>query len=181
MIKEIAAPRLDVRAFAQSAGSLAGRERLARFPRIMDASQQGAPDGWVQWAAQGELRSDELGHPQYWLHLEADTRVTQVCQRCLDTMQVHLQVDRWFRFVADEGSATQQDETSEEDLLVLAQDFDLHELVEDELLLELPYIARHDACPAQPKMSMSDPDFVAEPERANPFSALASLKSANNR
>jgi uncharacterized protein len=92
-------------------------------------------------------------------------------------MLVHLHVERWFRFVEDEAIALVQDETSEEDLLVLAPDFDLHALIEDELLLELPYIARHEACPSQPKMSATDPAFTAEPERPNPFAALANLKS----
>ena len=177
MINESVAPRLDVRALAQSAGSLSGAERLSRFPRIVEASLGLAPDEMVRWAAHGETRPDQLGQPQYWLHLEADARVPQTCQRCLEGMQVHLQVDRWFRFVSDEASAMAQDETCEEEILVLAHDFDLHELVEDELLLELPYIARHDSCPAQPKMVLADPDFVAEPERPNPFAALAALRT----
>ena len=87
-------------------------------------------------------------------------------------------LDGRFSFsIPDEASAMAQDETCEEEILVLAHDFDLHELVEDELLLELPYIARHDSCPAQPKMVLADPDFVAEPERPNPFAALAALRT----
>ena len=177
MIKETVAPRLDVRLFAQSGGRLSGSERLDRFPRIVEAALPVAPDLMVRWSAQGETRPDQVGEPQFWLHLDADAQVPQTCQRCLDAMQVHLQVDRWFRFVPDEASATEQYETCEEEVLVLAQDFDLHELVEDELLLELPYIARHETCPVQPKMAMSDPGFAAEPERPNPFAALASLKT----
>ena len=177
MDKEIAAPRLDVSAFAQSAGSLAGSERLASFPRIMDASDGTAPDTLVQWAVRGETRHGLPGQPQSWLHLDADARVPQECQRCLAPLQVHLRVERWFRFVDDEASALAQDETSEEDLLVLEPDFDLHALIEDELLLELPYVARHEACPTQPRMSATDPAFTAGPERPNPFAALAALKS----
>ncbi len=176
MTKELAAPRLDGRAFAQGAGNLSGWEPLARFPRIVDASAHEAPDGLVHWEARGEARQSAIGQPELWMHLDADARGPQVCQRCLGAMQVHLQVERWFRFVEDEASATAQDETCEEDLLVLDHDFDLHGLIEDELLLELPYIARHEACPTQPTMSVSDPAFVAEPVRPNPFAALASLK-----
>ncbi len=177
MVNEIAAPRLDARAFAQSAGNLAGSERLVRFPRIMDASDGTAPNAMVQWSVQGEIRHVPPGQAQPWLHLDADARIPQECQRCLSPMQVHLHVERWFRFVDDEASALAQDETSEEDLLVLEPDFDLHALIEDELLLELPYIAKHEACPTHPKMSATDPEFTAEPERPNPFAALASLKS----
>lgn len=180
MSQESCAPRLDVRAFAQSAGHLGGWLRLTRFPRIADAGPHGAPDETVQWAARGEIRSSAIGQPQIWLHLDANCHLPRVCQRCLDTMQVHLHVGRWFRFVEDEASAAAQDETSEEDLLVLEPEFDLHDLIEDELLLELPYIARHEVCPTEPTMAVADPQFVLDPERPNPFSALASLKSGTD-
>lgn len=176
MSKEIAAPRLDVRAFAQNAGSLSGWEQLVRFPRIVDACQQVAPDGMVQWAARGEARPGAIGQPELWLHLAADARVPQVCQRCLGAMQVHIKVERWFRFVEDEASAAAQDETSEEDLLVLDQEFDLHVLIEDELLLEMPYIARHGTCPIQSTLSVTNSELIADPVRPNPFAVLASLK-----
>lgn len=178
MTKETVAPRLDVRAFAHGAGNVSGSERLSRFARIVDASPSIAPDAMVRWAARGEVRGDQLGQPHLWLHLQADVHVPQTCQRCLEPMSLPLRVDRWFRFVADETSATEQDETSEEEILVLSSDIDLHELLEDELLLEMPYIARHEICPSRQILATSDPDFTPEPERLNPFAALAALKSS---
>ena len=181
MTKEIAAHRLDVRAFAQAGGSMQGTEPLVRFPRVMQASAVGGAQSLVRWAARGEVRGESLGQSQWWLHLQVDAEVTQTCQRCLGPMQVPVAVDRWFRFVADETTATTEDETSEEDILVLVPDFNLHELVEDELLLALPYIPRHETCPVQVPMEAADPGFEEPAPRPNPFAALAGLKSASNK
>jgi uncharacterized protein len=50
-------------------------------------------------------------------------------------------------------------------------------LIEDELLMALPLVPRHEACPAGLKMAVADPNFDAqEPEKAHPFAALAKLR-----
>jgi uncharacterized metal-binding protein YceD (DUF177 family) len=69
------------------------------------------------------------------------------CQRCLTPVDVPLAVERSFRFVADEATAEALDDESEEDLLALSREFDLRELIEDELLMALPVVPRHDECP----------------------------------
>ena len=103
--------------------------------------------------------------------------VPMTCQRCLTTVELPLQVDRWFRFVADEATAEAQDEDVEEDLLVTSRDFDLYALVEDELLMELPVVPRHGVCPDPVKMQAEDADFeAAEAAKPNPFAALAGLQ-----
>ena len=86
-------------------------------------------------------------------------------------------MDRWFRFVADETTAEALDDDSEEDLLALSRDFSLHELIEDELLMALPVVPRHEVCPSEVPMSSSDEDFeAANAERPNPFAALAGIR-----
>jgi uncharacterized protein len=90
---------------------------------------------------------------------------------------VPVQVQRSFRFVADEATAAAEDDTAEEDLLALSRSFDVLELVEDELLMEMPVAPRHDVCPEDVKMSVADPDFEsAAAERENPFAVLGRLK-----
>jgi uncharacterized protein len=86
-------------------------------------------------------------------------------------------VNRSFRFVPDEATAAAEDDEAEEDLLALSRSFDLVELVEDELLMELPVAPRHDVCPEPVKMSAADTDFdAAAPEKENPFALLGRLK-----
>lgn len=181
MSNETVPHRLDVRAFAQAGGSLQGSEALAQFARIEQSGTGDGVPGLVQWSAHGEVRDDHAAEPQLWLHLQARAEVALTCQRCLGPLKMPVLVDRWFRFVADEATATAQDEVCEEDILVLVPDFNLHALIEDELLLELPYIPRHEACPVQGPMSVADPG-IAEPEpRPNPFAALAGLKSSGGK
>ena len=92
-------------------------------------------------------------------------------------MDVPLQVDRWFRFVADEATALAQDDESEEDLLVISRSFDLHELIEDELLMELPMVPLHEHCPQPVLLQSGNDDFEqAQADKPNPFAALAQLQ-----
>ena len=93
---------------------------------------------------------------------------------CVD---VPLEVDRAFRFVADEATAEALDDESEEDLLALSREFDLHELIEDELLMSLPVVPKHDECPSAVPLASSDDDFEeANAEKPNPFAALTDLR-----
>lgn len=181
MSNETVPHRLDVRALAQAGGSLQGSEALGQFARIEQVRAGEGGPGQVQWAAHGELRGDQAAEPQLWLHLQAKADFTLTCQRCLGPLELPVVVDRWFRFVADEATATAQDEICEEDILVLVPDFNLHALIEDELLLALPYIPRHESCPAQGPMSVSDPGIEEPAARPNPFAALAGLKPAGSK
>jgi uncharacterized protein len=131
----------------------------------------------VRWTAFGDARAGAAGDTVPWLHLDAETVVPLTCQRCLAPVEVGLQVDRWFRFAPDEDIAAAEDEASEEDVLVTSRDFDLHQLIEDELLMEIPVTPRHVVCPEPARLSASDPDFdAAQAERANPFAALGALR-----
>jgi uncharacterized protein len=59
-------------------------------------------------------------------------------------------------------------------VLALSKNLDLRELIEDELLLALPLVPRHEDCP-QPLRVGHAPD--PEPDaRPNPFAALGALK-----
>jgi len=62
--------------------------------------------------------------------------------------------------------------------LVLETHFKLHDLIEDEVLLAMPLVPRHDECPGKVKLSAVDPDFeVAQAAKPKPFEALAALKN----
>lgn len=177
MTKEFAADRLDVKAFAQAAGTLEGHDTLLRYERLAQEARGLHPDLHVDWTARAELRNAAGGSPSIWLWLDVQATLPMECQRCLTPVDVPLQVQRWFRFVADEATAEAQDEDSEEDLLVISREFNLRELIEDELLMALPVVPRHDECPQALPLSAADEGFeAANEEKPNPFAALASLK-----
>ncbi|QXL84526.1 YceD family protein [Comamonas sp. NLF-1-9] len=178
MSKAFSADRLDVKAFAQAGAQLSGHDTLLRYKRLAQMAHKLHPDLRVDWTAHGELRERAGLPPAVWLQLQATAELPLVCQRCLGNVDVPLQVQRWFRFVPDEASALEQDNDSEEDLLVLSREFDLHELIEDELLLDLPLVPRHEECPVELKMSVGEEELQesAAPAAANPFAALANFK-----
>lgn len=166
--------RLDVARAAAQAAALSGRWPLATLTRLsIDAAAGGDSD--VSWSARFEQRSSSGGSAQPWLHLRAQARAARQCQRCLEPVLLPLEVDRWLRFAGSEEEAAALDAESDDDVLALSRRFDLRELVEDELLLALPLVPRHDAC--APPLARAD---EAEPPPADalshPFAALAALK-----
>ena len=169
--------RLDVEAFAKDGGSLEGEWPLASLGRLIETVHPDAlptREDVATWRAEGESRPVRGGPPQVWLHVKAAARVSLVCQRCLGPVQVPLETERSFHFVPGEDAAAQIDADSEDDFLALNRSLDLRELVEDELLLALPLVPRHDECP-QP-LPMPDADELEEEPTPSPFAALAVLK-----
>ena len=161
-------------ALAAAAGRLEGEWPQQTLARLwQDAVPGAAPP--VRWAAQGVLRKQADGEAQVRLHLQAHTVLQMCCQRCLQPVAVPLDVDTQLRFVRDEALAEKLDEDSEEDVLALPATLDLQALVEDELILALPLVPRHESCPQPLPMSAGEdaPLGAAEAERA--FAGLASM------
>lgn len=168
---------LDSQAFARDNGRLSGTSRLAHYPRLLVETQGLGADRTLGWAAEGSLRADPSSASQAWLHLQISASMPLTCQRCLESLDWDPVVDRWFRFVDTEALATEQDDAAEEDLLVSSRQFSLAELIEDELLMALPLVPRHEACPGELKMAVADPGFEApESQPPHPFASLARLR-----
>lgn len=181
MSNEFVATRLDVKAFAKAGAILSGDDALSKYERLLQECSAPGVDRRVRWEARGEMRVDASGFAQVWLHLQARVSLPLTCQRCLGPADIGLEIDRSFRFVASEEQAAAEDEEAEEDVLALRRDFNLLELIEDELLMELPLVPRHEVCPTQVKLAVQDADFeAAQAEKPNPFAALAGLKGGKS-
>jgi uncharacterized protein len=176
---------LDIAAFCREGASLEGQWALDQMPRLAEGTLRMADGGGavppVHWAARGRVRPARGGDPHLMLDLSARAEVSLACQRCLQPVTVPLVVDRQIRFVAGEDEAARLDEEGEEDVLALGPRFDLGELVEDELLLALPFVPRHEVCPIP--VGASTPSAVTEvtevtrqEPKASPFAVLASLR-----
>ncbi len=180
MSKEFLAPRLDVQAFAEEGASLEGEAPLSAYGRLLAETEGRGADSPVHWRAQGELRNPRHLHPEVWLHLRAQARLQLTCQRCLQPVEMPVSVDGQFRFVADEAAAAAEDDQSEEDVLVLSRAFDLPELVEDELLMAMPVVPRHEVCLQplpQPGVDAPADGAGAAAPRENPFAVLQKLRT----
>ena len=186
--------RLNVAHFAADAQEAAGDWAIAELPRLADSEcppDAGSPlkakadaprlpsrsasdlTRRVRWRAAGSHRPVG-GENQVWLHLLAEADVILQCQRCLRPLDEAVHVDRHFRFVADEDTATALDDEIEDEVLVLEKSLNLRDLVEDEMLLALPLVPRHDVCPEAIPMQFGDVEIVEE--KANPFASLAILR-----
>ncbi len=180
MPKEFNAHQLDVNAFAEAGATLSGQDRVGAHERLLQETDGRGADQPIDWTVRGESRNPTHVQPQPWLHLTASTVLSLSCQRCLGPVDTPVEVDRWFRFVADEATAQAQDEVSEEDVLALDREFDLLALVEDELLMAMPLVPRHDNCPEPVRLSAGEDTLPPEADRANPFAALGRLKSGGH-
>ena len=182
MENQTAPTRLDIKALALSGQQLAGRNLLSHFSRLMQDLRGQSPDVPLDWIARGETRLGASGQQEPWLHLALETSLPLVCQRCMGPVEVPVSSRREFRFVATEDEALVQDEACEEDLLVLSREFNLHELIEDELVMELPLIAKHEVCPTTIKLEAVDAAFDAPASaKPNPFAALSGLVTTKSR
>lgn len=167
--------RIEVSAFAKKGGELSGETLVSEFRRLSEYAAPEAPPGpqeVVTWHAHGELRPVRGQAPQVWLHLEARGALSMTCQRCLQPLRVEVEADRDLRFVEGEEAAAAEDAVSEDDVLAISVALDLEALIEDELVLSLPWVPRHDVCPT-PLPTPMEPE---EPESPHPFAALADLK-----
>jgi uncharacterized protein len=186
--------RLNVAHFAADALEAEGDWAIAELPRLADSEcpvDAGSPlkakadaprppsrsasdlTRRVRWRAIGSHRPVG-GENQVWMHLRADADVVLQCQRCLQPLDEAVHVDRHFRFVADEDTAAALDDEVEDEVLALPKTLNLRELVEDEMLLALPLVPRHDVCPEMIPMQFGDVELVEE--KANPFASLALLR-----
>jgi uncharacterized protein len=166
--------RLDVAAFAAGRGTLEGSwplESLERLARSTLPLADGGEDP-VRWRAEGTLAPLLGSGLRPALQLRADAAVGVECQRCLQRMVLPLGIDRRLFFVAGEDAAAALDAESDDDVLALEPVLDLKSLIEDELLLALPLVPRHEVCP-EPLPVEPEPE---PPASAHPFAALAALK-----
>ena len=109
------------------------------------------------------------------LNFELKGMLTVPCQRCLEPIQLDLNVKSKFILVKDESEIPLEDEEiDDKDYLVASAEFDVMRLVEDEILLAIPYATMHDIkdCPAK--------DRLSELKAPNPFASLKDFKAVKN-
>jgi uncharacterized protein len=174
--------RIDVPAFAAEAAELSGTWPLVALQRLAEAGAPGAAEAdahGVVWHARGEARQPVGRPPQVWLHLAARAEPRLTCQRCLQPVACEVTLDTAIRFVPDEATAERLDAEFDYDVLASDRPLDLRELIEDELLLALPLVPRHEHCPEPLAVDPAEAlpaEAGGEPAPAHPFAALSALK-----
>lgn len=145
-----------------------GQNSLADFDRLIADLPEQQAGSQVQWSLQG--RGTSTG--RRFIQVRASAPVTLECQRCLRPFVLPVQVDNRLEVVR-EPSELEGDEDEEIERIVGSSRFDVLELIEDELILSLPSVPKHDQCPSAPS-STNEP--VVEAVRPSPFAVLERLK-----
>lgn len=172
-------PSIDTHEFCRRADTAGGTEPLSGLSRVV--SLLADPQGDVSWQLTGRSAVRPDGSRLAFLELALQSTVTLRCVRCLEPVALALSEQRAYRLVGNEQQAAQEDAADDDyDILVASRRFDLAALVEDEMILALPPVPRHEHCQA-PAAVVAGPASVgsamqAEPAPEHPFAVLSGLK-----
>lgn len=134
---------VDASAFAREGRHLAAQEPVARFDRL--CGLVALPSGEVVFEVTGSSAEDG----KLYLDLMATARIEIQCQRCLEPMP-WLVVAKGRLLLVPPGQPLPDEAQEEDDFdsVSASSRFDLLAVIEDEILLALPFSARHEECKA---------------------------------
>ena len=157
-------------------GCLNGKLALATLPRLTAAVDRA--DGMVAIALTAGIDGQGIHFIKGVLRAE----VALTCQRCLGLLSWPLEVAVSLGLARDEANIARLPDEYEPLLIAEGGSLAVADLVEDELLLALPQIPRHDdlrECAALGEVRSGEP--ALEAERRQPLAALASLLQDSKR
>lgn len=151
--------------------SLAGQQALGQFKRLVEGLPAQA-DTPVQWSLQGKITSAG----RRFIDVKAHGEVTLECQRCLQLFVQALRVDNRLEVVRKLSQLDNDDDLEEIERIEGSPRFEVLELIEDELILSLPSVPKHEVCPSAPGLPEPSDEPDAEVVRPSPFAVLERLK-----
>lgn len=134
---EHSGPKLDAFRLARERGVIEGRIDAHRLPRVADALGNGPAN--VGWRIAGV--EDVAGRAA--LEIEVTGAVALTCQRCLDDFEWPVDQRTEVLLAHDERELAALDADSSAEVVLAAAPMEPLTLVEDELLLALPFAPRH--------------------------------------
>jgi uncharacterized protein len=153
--------QIDGLQFVRSASEISGEIEGAGLKRL--AEMQCLTPG-IRFRLSGG--TNERGKPELRLALSGQLQL--ICQRCLQPLAMALELENRLELA---GSQEEIEAAEDEvDRVLAARDMDVAALVEDEVILALPMIPRHENCEAAPEIA------AAQAAKKSPFEALAALK-----
>lgn len=162
---------IDSIQFALQGSTLEGKLELSALSRLAGDVLVDS-DNFIQYVLCGAV--GDRGEPL--LSLRLDGCLALRCQRCLQPLSFKLRVETTFELRESLGDETLMQEDLEDDsrdFLAASRSMDLLSLIEDEALLALPPVPKHDACAA--------PEMRHDPEAASPFGMLLNLKGQSGK
>ena len=155
-------PVIDGFEFASAGATQEGSLPFGGFARLRDLLASDA--GEVSYRLQG-LR-DERGRPS--LRIAVRGTVAMRCQRCLEAIPVEVREEELLVLAATQAEIDADPvDVDTPDRLLAGKAMDVRQLVEDQLLLALPYAPRHERCRAAAGSDAGD--------KVRPFAGLKGL------
>lgn len=158
---------------------LAGSAKAADLPRVIDqlADEENDTSSEIAWRIVGT--TDALGRSA--LVVSLDGAVTLECQRCLRPFAWPVAQRTLLLLARDEREQAILDEDDEHEVVVAAAPLDPRVLVEDELLLTLPFAPHCERGDCVTAGLQDDRGAGSKAAATSPFDALAALRSAPAR
>src|SRR5918994_3127621 len=134
-------PVIDGFEFASAGATQQGVWPLSNLPRLRDVLANDA--GEVAYEISGVR--DERGRPS--LRIKVRGTLELRCQRCLEPMPFEVQTDETLVLAATLAEIhAEPADAHAPDRVVAGKEMALRELIEDELILAVPYAPRHESC-----------------------------------
>ena len=157
---------IDSLDFARNGRELRGEIPVSEMPRLLEMLADA--EGKISYVVRGFLDRD--GKPK--LEMTLDGMCQLRCQRCLNPMEYQVKLVSRLLLVQEGELDESSDEQDDLDSVPADKHMDMLDLLEEEILLSLPFAPKHpiDAC--QPAAGGGD---LTMAER-KPFAALSRLK-----
>jgi uncharacterized protein len=155
---------IDGLQFARGAQAIRGVLGMEHLPRLVEL--QGATEG-LAFGLRGGMRDD--GKPCLWISVSGELRL--LCQRCLGPLIFPQSID--VELVLTDDPREIEAAEDEVDRVLASRAMSVAQLVEDEVLLALPMVPRHDRCSAAVR--------AGREAKPSPFSVLTELKHRTGR
>ena len=148
--------------FAAAGATQQGVWAVGDFPRLRDMLASDA--GEIRYEIDGTR--DARGRPALRVRIRGALRLR--CQRCLEPMRFEVDTDETLVLAATQAEIDAEPaDPHSPDRLLAAEEVRVRDLLEDELILVLPYAPRHEGCEVG---ADADGD-----ERISPFAGLRGL------
>ncbi len=153
----------DAFKFAAEGRPVEGKVAVAALSRLVDLVD--APDGEVSYAVVGAQGADG----RWELHLALEGVLQLKCQRCLAGMKWPFEIRSVLLLVRSQDEIPEDElEDASRDAIEVLPDMDVLALVEDEILLAVPVVPRHERC--------EPPAPAGGSGKESPFAVLAGLR-----
>jgi uncharacterized protein len=164
-----AQPFIDSLDFARRGEELRGEIPLAEMKRLNDVLL--SREGSVRYVLRGlHSQAQHSKVQQSLLELSLEGQCQLRCQRCLNAMPYSLQLVSCLRLVSEGDEAESDLENDESDTIEASKNLDVLDLIEEEILLSLPFAPKHEIGSCLPDAAVLDRSVK------HPFAALAGLK-----